>query len=34
MNKTNTTEDMRRKANERLIMKQDGMKDLIMLNSG
>ena len=30
MNKTNTTEDTRRKAKERFIRKQDGMRDLIM----
>ena len=30
MNKTDTTEDTRRKAKERLIREQDGMRDLIM----
>ena len=30
MNKTYITEDVRRKAKERLIRKQDGMRDLIM----
>ena len=30
MNKTNTTEDTRKEAKERLIRKQDGMRDLIM----
>ena len=30
MNKTYTIEDARRKAKERLIRKQDGMRDLIM----
>ena len=32
MNKTDTIEDTRRKAKERLIRKQDGMRDLIMKN--
>ena len=30
MNKTNTTEDTRSKAKERLIRKEDGIRDLIM----
>ena len=34
MNKTDTTKDTRRKAKERLIRKNDGMRDLIMQNGG
>ena len=34
MNKTDTTKDMRRKVEERLIRKKDRMRDLIMQNGG
>ena len=30
MNKTNTTKDIRRKAEERLVWKKNGMRDFIM----
>ena len=32
MDKTNTTKDMRGKAEERLVWKKNGMKDFIMLD--
>ena len=34
MNKTDTTKDTRRRAQERLIRKKDRMRDLIMKNGG
>ena len=34
MNKTNKTKGIRRKAKERLIRKNDRMRDLIMQNEG